>query len=148
MDQGRLKELVSYDAVSGLFTWNSSGKIAGWKDKKYSRIRLDNKLYLQHRLVWLYVYGAWPTDQLDHLDRDGFNNRLDNLRECSNQINQHNRNSTRNGTSKFIGVYWNSSKGKWVAKFKFKGKEVFYKAFSDELDAHKAYENIKALYIT
>lgn len=44
-----------------------------------------------HHLVWRLSTGTWPVDQLDHCDRDKSNNRIENLRECSNQQNQMNR---------------------------------------------------------
>lgn len=143
MDQTRLKELLTYDAATGLFTWNSTGKTAGWSDKKYRRIRLDGKLYLQHRLVWLYLHGAFPKDQLDHINRDGMDNRPANLRECNNQQNQTNRGSRKGSSSKYVGVYYHKTSGRWRAKLKRHGVYVVCRLFDTEEQARDAYHKAK-----
>lgn len=93
----RLKELLIYDTHTWLFTWISYtnpanqylvGKTAGHKSKQgYVRIAIDDKLYLAHRLAWLYMAGEWPVDIIDHIDRIKSNNVFDNLRESNKSLN-------------------------------------------------------------
>ena len=75
----RLLEALEYRPDTGQFFWRivggprSIGKLAGCiKDTGYREIGLDGKLYKAHRLAWFYVYGAWPSERLDHRygDRD------------------------------------------------------------------------------
>lgn len=34
-----------------------------------------------HRMVWFWVYGKWPKGQIDHVDENPLNNRIENLRD-------------------------------------------------------------------
>ena len=99
--QTRLKELLNYDPISGIFTWKTSrggrkpGSIAGTKciHKGYITIQIDGTLYRAHRLAFLYMIGRLPEDQVDHIDRCKDNNAWSNLRECTqaeNQLNKYN----------------------------------------------------------
>ena len=47
----------------------------------YVRIGIDGRKYTSHRLAWLYVHGVWPSDQIDHINRNRSDNRIANLRE-------------------------------------------------------------------
>ena len=95
--QLRLKELFSYDESSGIFTrilghknGIKAGSVAGCTQKHrkpYLVIRIDRKLYLCHRLAWLYVHGVFPVGVIDHINGDGFDNRIANLRDVTNEQN-------------------------------------------------------------
>lgn len=95
----RLRDLLSYDRHTGIFTRKISvcnsiriGDVAGSIDKKskYVRIFVDGNKYLGHRLAWLYVYGEWPNDMLDHKDGNKSYNAIENLRDASNVENVRN----------------------------------------------------------
>ena len=86
LTQERLKELYSYNPETGEFThllsWGKRkrGDVAGYvhPTKRYRYIRIEGKSYFAHRLAWLYVYGKWPEDQIDHIDGVRDNNRIAN----------------------------------------------------------------------
>lgn len=89
---------LDYNPVTGWFTWKTSrvgvkrGKRAGSVKKDGSRkIRLKGEEYLEHRLVWFYVYGKWPNSILDHINRDRTDNRISNLKEATTRENSRNR---------------------------------------------------------
>jgi hypothetical protein len=98
----RLKELLSYDPETGLWTWivdrgprAHAGNIARSKTSQgYSRIKIDGLDYSSAPLAFLYMTGKWQTDQVDHIDRDRGNNRWANLRLVTSSKNNANR-STR-----------------------------------------------------
>lgn len=143
MTPERLHELLKYNAETGLFTWAKVrrgcrlGDVAGCQMKHgYISIRLDNVLYLAHRLAWFYVKGRWPTDQIDHIDGNRCNNKFANLREVSNMENAQNRHSGRN-KSGFLGVRKENSK--WLAEIKVNYKPIRIGLFATPEEAHKAY---------
>lgn len=111
----RLHELLSYDQFTGTLTWKASGKAAGSVTPKgYIRVGIDGKCYMAHRLIWIMVAGQEAPKQIDHRDRNGTNNRWLNLREASQEINQHNRG--------FTGVTRDTLTSSWRAQLMSYGK--------------------------
>lgn len=114
LNPNRLRELLAYCPETGLFTWRqvrggkSPGDLAGSvchaQGKSYIRIRLDDELIMAHRLVWLYVYGVWPDDELDHEDGDGTNNRLLNLIPADRLQNNKNASLRKDSKTGIPGV--------------------------------------------
>lgn len=142
--QKRLKELFHYDPNTGYITRTSSvsnvkrGDIAGGKTEQgYIRIRVDGKKYLGHRLAWLYVYGRWPRDQIDHINHDRADNRLENLREVSSQTNCRNQSVRPDNNSGFTGISWDKDAGKWKSQIVALGKKINLGRYSDISDAVK-----------
>jgi hypothetical protein len=119
--QDELKSKLDYDPNTGIFTWKIKtigsrgiGNIAGHKHKlKYIHIKICKKSYMAHRLAWLYMYGEFPTEYIDHIDCDKSNNKIENLRLSSNQQNQFNRGIPKNNTSGVKGVSWFKRDKKW-----------------------------------
>lgn len=153
MTQDELKTKLSYDPTSGMFYWVSGvpstmiGKRAGTTDiSGYRRIGINNKTYLEHRLVWLYAHGYFPTHCIDHINGVKDDNRIRNLREATNTENMENRQKQRNNTSGFIGVTWNKSKKKWQSQLMKHGKNYFLGYFNEPEIAHEAYLKAKSEY--
>ena len=71
-----------------------------------------------HRVAWAIVHGEWPADQIDHINGDRSDNRLDNLAPVTNAINHQNEGMPKNNTSGVAGVYWCKHTGKWRALVK------------------------------
>ena len=150
MDQQRLRELLDYDAETGVFTWRESrggsntGQVAGCPHPKgYIRICIDGRRYAAHRLAWLYVVGALPSGEIDHINGERNDNRIANLRDVSTQINQQNqrRARTNNRSSGLLGV--TRKRGRWQAQIETNGKNVFLGCYSTKEDAHSAYLKAK-----
>jgi hypothetical protein len=113
------------------------GAIVGCRMKHgYISIRLDDTLHYAHRLAWLYVYGKWPVNQIDHIDGNRANNAVANLREVSNAENAQNRRKSRS-KSGFLGVRKENSK--WLAEIKVNYKPIRIGLFSTPEEAHEAY---------
>src|SRR5579862_7745832 len=94
----RLKEVLDYDPATGEFRWKTrlggkavAGRVAGYLDRGYISIRIDRRIYMAHRLAWLWVYGVWPEGWLDHINRKKNDNRIDNLRLAEPWQNQANK---------------------------------------------------------
>ena len=107
----RLKELLAYNPKTGKFYHRTTrgrglmGLEAGSAiGDGYFRVRVDQTNYLTHRLAWFYVHGYLPENQIDHIDRDPGNNRIDNLREVSQVCNLRNCGNPVDNTSGVKGV--------------------------------------------
>ena len=145
LTQEYLKERLVYDKDTGIFTNKKSishamkGEKAGYEfivnGKKYLRIQIQNKLYLVHRLAWLYVFGALPPDQIDHINGNGIDNRIINLRCVNNSENCKNRRLPRNSTSGCIGVCWHKLTDKWQSNIKIDGKKIHLGIYFNKWDA-------------
>lgn len=151
----QLLERLDYDHETGIFTWkrrpgndrctnswNSRlcGTNAGWFiPKGYLRIGIEGRFYYGHRLAWFYVNGAWPAEQIDHIDGNKLNNAVANLREATHAENQQNCGLRSTNASGFKGVSWDAVMNKWVAQITFNGKKQYLGGFDDPADAAKAY---------
>ncbi len=150
-----LKNSLSYDEFTGLFTWISvspfgkykKGDIAGSFDKGngYIRIGLNLESYSAHRLAWLYVHGEIPCI-IDHIDGDRTNNRIANLSNGTKLSNSRNQKRNKNNKSGVSGVHWNSNRSKWYATVSVFGKREFIGSFSELDDAISARLNINKKY--
>ena len=104
---------------------------AGTLDNKYYRIKINDKLYRTHRLIFLYHYGFLPK-YIDHIDGDKRNNKIENLREITNSQNCMNRKSQKNSTSKYKGVCWSKRNQKWMAYIFYNNKQNYLGYFDNE----------------
>jgi hypothetical protein len=147
---GRLRELLHYNTETGVFTRRvtaggyKAGSEAGTRLKDRMQIFVDRKSYLAHRLAWLYTHGAWPADELDHIDGNGFNNRMRNLRECIRRENMQNTKLYLTSSSGFAGVSWIKSESKWRATITKDYKQVHLGRFDSPEAAHQAYLDAKS----
>lgn len=130
--------LFSCDPERGVLIWKVKrgrsviGHVAGTLNcKGYWQIQINRKLYLAHRLIWLYVHGRWPESELDHIDGNCSNNRIENLREATRSDNQHNQKMRCDNSSGVKGVSWSKAKGKWYAQCVVKNKTHFIGLFDD-----------------
>lgn len=121
------------------------GKMAGTlNDQGYYQVRVNCRLHLAHRLVWLLNNGVWPANQIDHMDRNRVNNQIGNLREATNAENGQNQKMRVDNTSGCTGVSWITQHRKWQAKIKLKGRYKHLGLFESKEDAANAYAMAKA----
>jgi len=150
-----LSSILNYDAETGVFKWKETaknpmrGKVAGTSignRKQYISIGIRTTLqngakkpvyYLAHRLAWLYVTGNWPNEELDHIDGDGTNNSIHNLREVDRLQNMKNQKLSRLNKSGRCGVRFSSFHGKWIVKIGSgkRGNMKHIGVFDDYFDA-------------
>lgn len=150
MTQERLKELVSYDPDTGVFTWLPRFRLrhlakdgrAGCVNKRtgYRYLSVEGVHYKASRLAWLYVYGQWPTHAVDHINRDRADDRLVNLREATIAENNQNRGEHKNNTSGWRGVFKDKNNPtKWRAQITVNGKRRHLGCFDTPEEASQAY---------
>lgn len=135
-----LRSVLSYDPATGQFHWVKSGRKAGcMRPDGYILIGVDGRLYLAHRLAWLWMKGVWPEVHVDHVNRVKGDNRFSNLREAS--VPQNMANSAARSTSKtgIKGVSWCASTRKWRATITVGGRQK-------SLGRHRELESAMAAY--
>jgi hypothetical protein len=81
----------------------------------YFRTKILGISYYAHRLAWAHHYGHWPTAEIDHINGDRADNRIENLRSVDRIENCRNLKRPHNNTSGVIGVSWVEDRQKWQA---------------------------------
>lgn len=100
---------------------------------------VNYKTILAHRVVWAIHYGSWPSEFIDHVDNDGLDNRIDNLREATASENGMNRGRQENSTSGYKGVHWHSGNKAFHAQICVAGKRICLGLHATAEAAHAAY---------
>ncbi len=122
-----LRQAFRYDAASGklyreaLTARDQQGYLVG---------KALGRMVRAHRVVWALATGAWPDGDIDHIDGDVTNNRIENLRVVDSAANNKNQKLPRNNTSGVIGVSWRAAAGKWEAQIKVNRKRHHLGCFS------------------
>ena len=130
---------LAYDYGTGNLYRVSTGRLVGTpcKSTSYLRLTYKNKTYLAHRVCWYMYYGYWPT-QVDHINGDRADNRIENLREVNN--NQQATNKVGWGKSGKKGVYYHKLRKKWHSRVRYKGKTYNLGYFDDLEEAKRVYD--------
>jgi hypothetical protein len=141
---GLLRRLLRYEPETGKLYWRErpsemfaaeryrkiwntrfADKEAGYIGSgDYRQICMSGRMFLAHRIAWVLYHGAWPSDQLDHINGDRADNRISNLRECDNATNGRNARMWSNNSSGVTGVYWHKGGQRWAANIKFNNRQV------------------------
>lgn len=151
--QELLKSLFDYDSEAGRLIWKSSnrgrkaGQVAGTLQKckkrgeAYRQITISMHgteiITAEHRLVFLWHHGFLPK-QLDHINMNKSDNRIENLRPSTPSTNQMNITVRKHTKSGLKGVHWDESRKKWMSRIKINGKHIFLGRFETKEDAHEA----------
>lgn len=142
LTQERLKELLDYNPETGVFVNRvrrnnraKAGDVTGCVGScGYKRIQINGKLYLSHRLVFLYMEGYLPEHFVDHIDRNKLNNRWSNLRHVNHQCNLRNTGNHCSNKSGVKGVCLDKRNNKWKAYIKLDSKLRNLGHFNDFLE--------------
>jgi len=143
-----LRHRLSYDPATGELTWvrpigqrwrELVGRRAGCRELSgYRSVRLNGHNYREHRIIWFYVTGVWPTHEIDHRDLDRANNRWDNLRAATGGQNKHNRRAQTNNRLGLKGVR-QPVKGRCSACIRYDGRDHYLGRFDTPEKAHARY---------
>jgi len=156
IDPKIIKEFFNYDKKTGTlywkerdrkwfnhdkyhYNWNKkfAGKPAGrTKTNNYMEVAVFNKLYGYHRVVWAFVHTEWPKNNIDHIDGNPLNNRIENLRDVTQFQNLKNINKNK-GKTPLVGVY--KSGNRYISRIRNNYDRIYLGSFSTAEEAHAAY---------
>lgn len=142
LTQELVKKLFNYDRDTGVLSRNKTvaynakeGDIVGTVDNRgYGRVKIKGLPYRTHRIAWLYEYGVFPTHGLDHINNDKLDNRICNLRDVPQLINNQNASLRKDNTSGCPGLKKTVS-GKWAAHINVDGNDIYLGTFCDKAEA-------------
>lgn len=134
MNQELLHQLFEY--VDGELYWKVSrgkakvGKMAGSIDSGgYKQLNYCSKPYSIHRLIFLMHHGYMPK-MVDHINGIRSDNRIENLREADNRLNQYNA-KKQPSTSGAKNVHWDDKSKEWRVRININGKRTQIGRFAD-----------------
>lgn len=130
-----LRKLLKYDEAAGILLWQPrplemfategaakawntryAGRVAGGKTNEgYISIGILGISYMAHRLVWTMANNRAPEGEIDHINGNKADNRVENLRVVTTQENARNTKKQKNNSTGQTGVYWDKSCSKYVA---------------------------------
>ena len=96
----------------------------------YRHITWMNKVHKAHRLIFMLHHGYLPPE-IDHINNDRADNRIENLRAATRSENQCNRHTLSSNTSGYAGVSWHKKSQAWVVRVMKNGKTVVNQYFKD-----------------
>lgn len=151
----KFEKITPVSEIRSVFIYDDEG-IVRWKKsrrgvKALSRagyfnnfgtliIKYNGMVFIGYRIIWALINGEWPDDEIDHIDGDRTNNKIENLRSVTHSINMRNRKLHKNNKSGICGVYL--EQGRWKSEIKFCGKKICLGSYGTIFDA--AAERIKA----
>jgi len=128
----------SYFSSDGYFKrWNNRfvGKRIGTKNKDgYIHACVLGDIYKEHRLIWLYFNGEFPTNVIDHINKIKDDNRIENLRDVEQVINSRNCLVSKNNTSGYSGISKIESTGRWRVRINDKAMKRIHVGVYDTLE--------------
>ena len=148
LSQEKLLKLFDYDSETGCLIWvnrpiehfagerhfkawntRHAGKLAGaFGVDGYTSVLIRKERFLAHRIIWVHQYGDvddFHLFEIDHINRDRSNNRLNNLRLVTTEINLKNHPRRKDNTSGVTGVGWSKYKRMWFARINYDRKDKF-----------------------
>lgn len=104
-----IRAAFKYDPESGHLIWigvnhRMVGRRAGYASARYRKVCVGGIRMFEHRVIWAFVHGVWPAAEIDHVDRNGHNNRIENLRVVTREKNCANRGVFKNNRLGVAGV--------------------------------------------
>jgi len=147
----RLRALMHYNPETGEFSRNvhlsnrsRASQVVGNKHSSgYIIICVNGSPRRAHRLAWLYVYGEWPKEQIDHINGIRDDNRIANLRDVTALENKRHRTMPQK-PGRMLGAALHKATGRWSSQMTVNYKKIHLGYFNTEAEAHSAYAAAKA----
>ncbi|MBZ9873106.1 HNH endonuclease [Mesorhizobium sp. BR1-1-9] len=146
-DDDEILDFIGYDPTTGLLSWVKSpgprririGKAGNVSRDGYVRIGFRFKQFSAHRIAWRIVTGKWPTQEIDHINNNRADNRIENLRLADRSQNSSNRHYNRPKHNLPRGVYLNEWSQRYFARIYHLGKQQSLGTYDTPEQAAEAY---------
>jgi hypothetical protein len=137
MNMKRFLELFEYKREHGILIWkkitsnrakvgDQVGNVMITKSGlKYLQTSVDKNRLQVHRIIWFIERGRWPTHEIDHIDGNGLNNKIENLRDVPGLQNMKNLTKRKDNSSGTTGVYWHKGASKWLVQAQVNGRYIY-----------------------
>lgn len=165
-----LGKLLRYDADTGRLYWRerqeddiASGRRStrvricrNWNARYFGKEAFTNlskrgyytgvvacRRYYAHRVAWAIYYGVHAGEVIDHINGDGLDNRIVNIRSATHEMNSQNLKLYVTNKTGYHGVWWDAPRKKYLAHIKHAGKRVHlgrYALLEDAVSARKSAE--------
>lgn len=112
----------------------------------YALVSVGGRLLYAHRIIYAIINGEMPEGEIDHIDQNHMNNRIENLRDVSSSENQHNYKIPKDNTSGFTGVSWYARDRKWKAEIMVDNQRIYLGYFENFEEAVEARKKAKIKY--
>jgi len=110
-------------------------KAGGIHQTGYWRLKINKKSYQAHRVIFAMHHGHMPK-QIDHIDGNKSNNKIENLREATPSQNGWNRFLQKNNKSGIKGISWRKDCNRWLAQVRVNYK-IFYLGLFEDVEKAK-----------
>lgn len=129
-------DLEDYEIIKD-YCWSENVNTKGY----HSLVAYDRTLKKCVTMFHLIVGKRY-----DHINRNSFDNRKENLRPATQQENNFNKSLSSKNTSGFTGVYFDRRYETWWSSIKISGKTIRLGTFKNKADAIKARLEAEAQY--
>lgn len=145
----KVAKILRYYKRTGLLAWS---KNSGKQGQAVCHTAKDGYLmifitmdgikcrFMAHRIAWLKAYRTMPTGEIDHINGDRSDNRIENLRDVPKFLNSRNAAKRKDNTSGVSGVYWDSTANAWRAAVRVNGSRRYVGVYHS-LDSAKVAVN-------
>ena len=171
IDIESVSKLIEYNPLDGFLYWKKRDEIDGSKNHAvtsfnkrragerieskpfpnghgnfYKRVKVLGNPYLYHRVCWALAKREQPL-YIDHINGDGTDNRLVNLRSVEPTENNRNQRKNKLNTSGHMGVNrYGKGTDRWVAFIWINNKQINLGVFDTKAEAvaaRKAAEKVE-----
>jgi hypothetical protein len=141
-----VRQLLSYDPMTGRMFWRSRTDFPHFNGREafnaphingYKQGSILGNVLLSHRVAWAHFHGYWPTE-IDHINGNRTDNRIENLREVDRSTNNMNHCLDRRNKSGISGVDFRKDQWKWRARITVNRKTTNLGLFDTREDAIRA----------